>query len=309
MAIWIPITIIAAFLQNARSALQKKLKSALGPAGGGIGATFARFGFAVPFTASFLSLALLFEPLGAPTPSPGADFALWVIAAASAQIGATWALLRSFDFANFAVGTALSKTEPLIAAALGAIALSEFPSALSWLGIAIGVFGVGAATLRPAALAGDGAGRDLGRAVFWGIGSAVLFGGSAVGYRAASLSLDAGSVPLRATLTLFCATLFQAFAMGLWMRAARRSAWDATLRAWRPGLWIGAAGAGASACWFMAMTLEPAAHVRTLAQVELIFTIAASILVFKERPSLREIAGVVLIGIGCALLILGALGA
>ena len=51
--LWIPITILAAFSQNLRSALQKHLKSRLSTAG----ATYVRFFYAVPF--AFLYLFIL----------------------------------------------------------------------------------------------------------------------------------------------------------------------------------------------------------------------------------------------------------
>ncbi|MGB1879250.1 MAG: hypothetical protein ACPHTD_00905 [Gammaproteobacteria bacterium] len=48
--LWIPLTIVAAFLQNVRSALQKHLKGELGT----IGATFVRFGYGFPFAILYL---------------------------------------------------------------------------------------------------------------------------------------------------------------------------------------------------------------------------------------------------------------
>ena len=46
-----------------------------------------------------------------------------------------------------------------------------------------------------------------------------------------------------------------------------------------------------SFCWFSAFTLKNAAYVNTLGQVELIFSIAASVLFFKERITGRELTG------------------
>ena len=45
--LWIPITVVAAFMQNLRSALQKHLKAKLSTGG----ATYVRFLFALPFAA------------------------------------------------------------------------------------------------------------------------------------------------------------------------------------------------------------------------------------------------------------------
>ena len=69
--LWVPITIAAAFLQNARSALQKSLKAELS----NNGATYVRFVFGAPFAAVYL--ALLLKGLDRPLPGPGTAFFLY----------------------------------------------------------------------------------------------------------------------------------------------------------------------------------------------------------------------------------------
>ena len=65
----------------------------------------------------------------------------------------------------------------------------------------------------------------------------------------------------------------------------RRRAPRSTLRAWRVAALVGLSGMLASAGWFTAMTLQNAAYVRTLGQIELVFTYLVSRLVFAERTS------------------------
>ena len=292
------ITLCAAFLQNARSAFQKSLKGRVGP----IGAVFSRFGFGLPF--ALLWLAVVTWVIEAPQgPDWGVTwtFVLYVVIGALSQIAATIALLASFNHANFAVGTAFSKTEPVQAALLGALLLGEVPTLAVLAAIAIGVLGVLVASLQAQ---GGGNPQRMRQAAAWGLGSAALFGISAVSFRAASLGLEDGGVWIRAATTLAAATFLQAVLMGAWMAWRAPEELRRTLGAWAPGAGAGAAGAFASACWFTAMTLEPVAHVRALGQVEIIFTFAASIFVFGERPSLREVAGVALMIIGVAMLLL-----
>jgi drug/metabolite transporter (DMT)-like permease len=57
-------------------------------------------------------------------------------------------------------------------------------------------------------------------------------------------------------------------------------------------------GAAASGGWFTAMTIEPAAHVRTLGLIELLFSYAISRRVFRERLARRELAGIALLALG-----------
>jgi len=77
------------------------------------------------------------------------------------------------------------------------------------------------------------------------------------------------------------------------------------VRHWR---WAGAVGLVAvlgSIGWFTAFTLENAAHVRALGQIELVFTFIATTLVFREHVNWRETLGMVLVIAAILLLILG----
>jgi drug/metabolite transporter (DMT)-like permease len=56
--------------------------------------------------------------------------------------------------------------------------------------------------------------------------------------------------------------------------------------------------------WFSAMTLQNAAHVRALGQVELVFTILVSRYGFRERPTKQELGGIALIAGGVVMLLL-----
>jgi drug/metabolite transporter (DMT)-like permease len=63
-------------------------------------------------------------------------------------------------------------------------------------------------------------------------------------------------------------------------------------------------GAAASAGWFTAFALEPAAHVRTLGLVELVFSYLVSLKLFREKLTPRELGGMVLLATGVALITL-----
>ena len=68
-------------------------------------------------------------------------------------------------------------------------------------------------------------------------------------------------------------------------------------KARRVAVWIGLTSMGGSFCWFVAFTVQNAAYVKALGQVELILSVAASTLFFHEKISLREWAGIsVLVG-------------
>ncbi|WP_425088628.1 EamA family transporter [Stappia sp.] len=300
MELWIPITIFAAFCQNARSALQKHLKGRLGTTG----ATFVRFGYGFPFALAYL--ALLVYGFGYALPSPGAEF--WAIGAAGglAQIAATFLLVHLFSYRNFVVGTAYSKTEPVQAAVFGLVFLGETVTAMAAFAIATGVAGV-----VMISLAGQRVGvRSVlaaltGRPALIGLASAALFGVSAVCVRGASLSLGGPNFLMQAGFTLAYVTVFQTLAMALWMIWREPDQLAASLASWRTAVWVGLSGVAGSAGWFTAMTLQQVAYVRALAQIELVFTFLVSWLVFHERVRTAEAAGALLIVAGIVVLLLG----
>ena len=99
MEAWIAITLLAAGLQNARSALQKKLTERLDATE----ASYVRFCFALPFALAYV-LALV--AAGQELPPLNVRFLGFAFAGGMAQIAGTVALIRSFSYRNFAVGAA-----------------------------------------------------------------------------------------------------------------------------------------------------------------------------------------------------------
>ena len=298
MELWIPITLAAAFSQNIRSALQKHFSGRLGATG----ATFLRFAYAFPF--ALLYLVVLHEGFGWRYPDPNSSFFLYAALGGIMQILATFLLVYLFAFKNFAVGTAYSKTEPIQAAIFGLLFLGEGISLLGGLAIIVGTLGVVSISLA----GGSRRPRDLlsalvGRQALIGLASGACFGLSAVSYRGASLSLDGPGFLMQAAMTLACVTVFQTVVMALWMAWRDRQQLLASLAAWRTAFWVGLSGVIGSACWFTAMTLQNVAYVRMLGQVELIFSFAVSLFIFREKLKAAELFGCLLIGGGILLLL------
>ena len=183
MSLWIPVTIFAAFMQNLRFMLQKHLKAtALSTAG----ATFSRFLFALPLVVAVAAAYVWLSD--APMPALGAGFWPYILIGGVAQIVATALVVALFAERNFAVGIALKKSEVILTAIIGLIILGEAVTAGGVLAIVIGFAGVMLLSDPP-----KGEQRLAWRARFfniasgYGLGSGVLFGVSAVGYRGATL--------------------------------------------------------------------------------------------------------------------------
>lgn len=285
MDAWIPITIAAAAAQTLRFMLQKHLKST------GLtttGATFARFVYSAPLVA-FLIWA--YARLSAqPIPAMPGVFWAYAMAGGLAQILATMCVVALFAKRNFAVGITFKKTEVVQTAIVGYLLLGEGLSRSASLAVLLGFVGVVILSDPPGGI-GHLARRLLNRAAGLGLLSGAFFAVSAVAYRGASLALGSGDVALRAGFTLAVVTAGQTALMLLWLAWRDRMQIVAVARAWRIAALVGLASMVGSFCWFSAFTLQNAAYVNTLGQIELVFSIAASVLVFKERISGREALG------------------
>lgn len=291
--LWIPITIAAALLQCLRTAQQRALKPALS----NDGANFVRYLFGAPV--ALVMLLSLLAARGQSLPGLNGTFLIWAVLGSVAQITATSALLHALSLRNFAVGTALSKTEAVQTAIIGTLLLGEHLAPLAWLAIAIGAVGVIALSAPAGALSLDTLRRGLGdQAAALGLLSGSLFGVSGVAIRAASLSLPEGDVALRTFTTLAVITGIQVGLMTAWLLWREPGQFRAILRVWRRAASVGLMSVIGSAGWFAAMTMQNAAYVRALGQVELIFTILIARFWLRERPSGRDLIGTALIGVG-----------
>jgi drug/metabolite transporter (DMT)-like permease len=103
---------------------------------------------------------------------------------------------------------------------------------------------------------------------------------------------------MAAAYTLLAAQVLQTLLLGGGLLLHKPQVLSAVLRAWRASLFAGFMGAAASIGWFTAMAIEPVAHVRTLALVELVFTLIISQRVFRERFTRLELAGIAVLACG-----------
>lgn len=299
MELWIPITIGAAFVQNIRSSLQKHLRSRMGTAA----ATFVRFGYGLPFAALFLWISLVWTDSAVPPLS--VSFGLWLVVAALSQIIAQALLIVLFTLKNFAAGSAYVRVEPVLAAAFGVALLGEAPSLSVMVAVMISVIGVMLISVASTKMSLVSLIGSLGsREALIGLASAAIFGLAAVAYRGASLSLGGPNFIVQGAVTLTCAIALQTIIVGVWICLREPGEFRKLANAWRPGIAVGFVGALASFGWFTAMTLQQAAIVKALAQIEMLFAIATTIIIFREKISRRELIGCGLIVCGVLLIVL-----
>jgi drug/metabolite transporter (DMT)-like permease len=297
--IWIPITFLAAFMQAARTAGQKYLTKDFSA----VGASYVRFLWGLPFALAYL---LFLKQLGGhELPSPGWTFFVFAALCGLSQIAATVLLVFLFSLRNFAVGTTYARTEALLTAVLGATVFHEVLAGAGWIAIALGAVGVVLINLARTGIAGDTLLRRLFQpAAGVGLLSGLGFAGASLFLRQASLSLGLDDWLYAAALTLATVLLIQTAVMSAYVLLRARPQITAMAPNWRGCLFVGITSVIGSAGWFTAMTIERAAYVKALGQVELLFTLALSVLFFKERSTPKELSGMALVAGSIVVLLL-----
>ena len=297
--LWIPVTIGAALAQSARNTAQRHLTPILGT----LGATLVRFLYGVPFALLFLWIVAVSGQWD--VPAPNAPFVWWVVIGSVAQIGATALLLRVMEERNFAIGIAYAKTEVIQIGIFGLVFLGDPLTAIMLFAMAVSTVGVMLLSpidrQRPIRTLVSG---WTTRPALLGIVSGAGFGIASVGYRGAALALEGTPFPMAAAATLVAAQVLQTLLLGGWLLVRNASVVLAVLREWRKSVFAGAMGATASACWFTAFAIEPAANVRTLALIEIFFGYLISRRIFSERFSRLELCGMLLLLVGLVIITL-----
>ena len=298
MEAWIWISIAAAFSQNLRFMLQKHLKSTSFSTAG---ATFSRFIFSAPLVCI---LILLYARLsGQSLPAVPSTFWPYALIGGLAQILATMCVVALFAERNFAVGITFKKTEVVQTAIVGFVVLGEAVTQAGLIAIAIGFWGVILLSDPPTGGSKHWTQRLFNRASALGLGSGVLFAFSAIGYRGASLSLGISDVVLSAGTTLALVASYQALIMAGWLAWREKGEITKVLKHWRVAGLVGLTSMIGSFCWFAAFTLQNAAYVKAVGQIELLFSFLAGFFVFKEKTSPRELIAMGLITASILLLI------
>jgi drug/metabolite transporter (DMT)-like permease len=287
---WIPITLAAATFQILRTSRQHELRSVLSAGAAG----FVRYLYGAPFALALGTVwfALLSHDL------PHLTWGFWAHAAMAgvAQIVATIALLRSFRERDFAVGTVYSKSEVIAVAAIGAIGLGDALKVPGWLGIVLVTTGV-------ALLASNGSVGSLLRragdpAALMGLVAGGCFALAAVFIRAASRTMGEAPAFDRALMTLMAMLTIQTVINTVGFALLDPRALPKALGAWRPAMFVGLFSLLGSIGWAWALTLENAAKVRTLGQVELIIAFAIAYVKLGERHARSDYLASALVLVG-----------
>jgi drug/metabolite transporter (DMT)-like permease len=297
--LWIPITVVAALFQNIRTTMQQKIRGILSVDG----ANFVRYLYGAPLALGML--AFLVFGTGRQVPSISLLFLGLVTIAGVAQIVATSLMIHAFSLRNYAVGTVYSKTETVFVALYATFIASEPLKFGAWMGILVCLGGVVILSLRGSFANVRSVLADLThKGARYGILSGAIFAIAAGTIREASKVLPDGDFMIRGITVLACMNTIQIVLMALYLARRDRPQLGKVWFNWRSSVWVGIFSVLGSAGWALAMTLENAALVRAVGQIELVFTFIASHVVLKERPSAGEWIGSLLVVGGVVLILI-----
>lgn len=290
MSLWIPFTLFAAFMQAIRNALQKQLSKDVSV----MGVTLARFIYAGPFALLYLIGLYLWQDYSIPHFS--ASFVFYVLATSLMQILATALMIVLFRLRNYAIGAGLAKSEAILTAVLGVMFFGTYISPFGWVGVFIGGIAVflltGARSIESLSI----------KTLLLGLGCGLAFAVASLWIREASLALHLPFLPAAAWvlfLVISSQTLILLVYLALKDKANLVKLWQ------RPQLTLATSLTSClgSLGWFTASSLQAVAYVKTLGQIEIVFTLLISVLVLKEKLRRQSLLGLALIVLAAALVI------
>lgn len=294
MEVWIAYTFLAAFMQSIRTAGQKRLSEYMSP----MATTLVRYLFGAPFAVCYLIIVAQDTTTTVISHSlQSSRFIAFASLASVAQILATVWLVRIFSFRNFAVATIFAKTEAIQTAVLGTLIFGASLSLVGWVAVLLGAVGIVFLSLT-----NDSQSLEL-KSVSFGVLSGLAFAFTALWLREASLSLSLPFVVSAAMTLAYMVILQTALCLG-YVLIRERHQLKTMMNHFPLAVFVGATSAFGSIGWYTAMTYENAALVKSLGQVELVFSLLISYLLFKEKTSTREQLGMVAIVASAVVLLL-----
>ncbi len=285
---WVFFTLLAAFMQTWRNALQSKLSKQVHTSG----VTLARFLFASPIAAAYLLLLYQFQPQALPEFNNA--FIAYVLLASVLQIAATSLMVILFKQKNFAVGAGLAKSEALVAGVLGTLFFGSHLNLLGWAGILVGTFSI-------FVLSGIlQKGNFSIKTVLIGLACGTCFALTSLYVREASHALNT-PFPHSAAWVLLCVLVIQTIALSIYILANKPEVFAQLKQNSKLTLATSFTSCIGSIGWFSGMALQHVAYVKTLGQVEVLFTILLSVFWLKQPVKRNELIGLALISIAAVM--------
>lgn len=279
---WVFFTLGAVVMQTFRNVLQIKLSAHMSTSG----VTLSRFLFAPPIALIYLVLLYAFSNQAIPEFS--SQFIFFVLLASVMQIFATSLMVILFKQKNFAIGAGLAKSEALVAGVLGTLFFGSQLNLFGWVGILIGAAAI-------FVLSGGGRKGQLSvKTVIIGLACGTCFALTSLYVREASQLLDV-PFPHSAAWVLLWVLCIQTTLLVSYIAIKDKSTFVALKNNAKMTLATSTTSCLGSICWFSAMALQHVAYVKTLGQIEVLFTMVIATFWLKNKVKRHEIIGLLLI--------------
>jgi drug/metabolite transporter (DMT)-like permease len=279
---WVFFSLSAVVLQTFRNALQSKLSANMSTSG----VTLSRFLFAPPIALIYLLLLYTFS--NQVIPEFSSQFIFYVLLASVMQIFATSLMVILFKQKNFAIGAGLAKSEALVAGVLGTLFFGSQLNLFGWVGILIGAAAI-------FVLSGGGRKGQLSlTTVIIGLACGSCFALTSLYVREASHLLNV-PFPHSAAWVLLWVLCIQTSLLVSYIAVKDRSTFTSLKNNAKMTFATSATSCFGSICWFSAMALQHVAYVKTLGQIEVLFTILIATFWLKNKVKQHEIIGLLLI--------------
>lgn len=296
---WIYFTLLAAAMQAIRTAGQKQLSGKLNS----MATTAVRYVYALPFAWAYVWWMLDFREVSVPTLNN--DFLFYALIACVSQIIGTACLVAAFRYKNFAVATSLAKTEAIQVAIVGALLFAAPLSIMGWFSVIVGVIGVlfvSKVKFRPSEFL---AGSDAKMGLLYGLAAGLGLAITTLLIRESSLALNI-DLMVSAAITLVFMITVQSIISVTYVYFEDKTQLKLMLSHWRLCLFVGITSVLGSIGWFTGASLQNAAYVKALGQVEFFITLALTYRLFKEKITTIEYIGMLLIILSVVILLLWA---
>lgn len=293
---WVFYTLGAVIMQTVRNALQSKLSAHVDT----VGVTLSRFLFAPPIALVYLVIL----HTASPQPLPSLDgslsgsfslsFIVVVLLASVLQIAATAFMVVLFKQKNFAIGAGLAKSEALVAGVLGMLFFGSYLTLLGWIGI-----GIGGLAVFVLSSGNKAQGLSL-KTLLIGIACGTCFALTSLFVREASHML---AMPFMhgAAWVLLWVLCIQALGLSIYILVTKPQVFKQLFTHLAHSMAISAVSCFGSICWFTAMALQHVALVKTLGQLEVLLTLLLAHYWLKNKVTLQEIVGLLLIAVAAVL--------
>ena len=222
------------------------------------------------------------------------SFIVIVLLASVLQIAATAFMVVLFKQKNFAIGAGLAKSEALVAGVLGMLFFGSYLTLLGWIGI-----GIGGLAVFVLSSGNNAQGLSL-KTLLIGIACGTCFALTSLFVREASHMLAMPFVHSAAWVLLWVLCI-QAVGLSSYILVTKPQVFKQIVGRLPHCITISAVSCFGSICWFTAMALQHVALVKTLGQLEVLLTLLLAHYWLKNKVTLQEIVGLLLIALAAVL--------